>query len=80
MRYWLILINLALASICFSQEFFVRGYGGFTYYQGDLAPLSIRYSFGKGHAAYGTMIGYKISNLYSTGLRFTRGHGFSQGS
>lgn len=75
MRYILICTVLILSTVSVTgQEYIVRGYFGITAYQGDLAPLPIRYSFSKGHPAFGVFFGGKISKSVTMGTRIMRGH------
>lgn len=62
MRLIVIIISLFIVIVeGSSQQVELRSIAGITYYQGDLSPLPLAWSFSEGHAAYGTSIGLRAS-------------------
>jgi len=57
-----------------SQEVYIRGYIGQTYYQGDLSPVTSIFSFSEGHPALGFYAGAHVTESITLGARFIKGH------
>jgi len=57
-----------------SQELYLRGYIGQTYYQGDLSPVTSIFSFSDGHPALSFHVGTHVTDALAVGLKFTKGH------
>jgi hypothetical protein len=69
-----IIFFFCFIAIASTQEYYLRLYGGITYYHGDLSPQASSISFSDGHAAYGLYAGTKLSGLLTLGTRFLKGH------
>ncbi len=63
--------------LCFgwlkAQKYEVRSSVGVTYYQGDLSPLPVRFSFSKGHPAIGMSFGIETNKFFSIHTKFLKG-------
>lgn len=57
-----------------SQELYIRGYIGQTYYQGDLSPVTSVYSFSDGHPAVSFYVGTHVTESLTVGARFMKAH------
>lgn len=57
----------------FGQMFHARLHTGTLYYQGDLAPRPLKFSFGPGNLAWGASAGYNITPWASLNTRFMIG-------
>lgn len=57
-----------------SQEVYLRGYIGQTYYQGDLSPVTSIFSFSDGHPAVSFHVGTHVTDALVLGAKFTKGH------
>lgn len=57
-----------------SQELYLRGYIGQTYYQGDLSPVTSIYSFSDGHPALSFYAGTHVTESLAIGARFMKAH------
>lgn len=71
----LVCLALYLFTICgiSGQNVEVRGYLGAAYYQGDLAPLPVAFSFSEGNLAWSLSVGMKVSKVFKLHTRFTLG-------
>ncbi|MFK8101416.1 MAG: DUF6089 family protein [Saprospiraceae bacterium] len=56
-----------------AQHFEVGIMGGVSNYQGDLAPASLRGSFGNTHASFGGFLRYNINNYFATKINANYG-------
>lgn len=57
-----------------SQELYLRGYIGKTYYQGDLSPATSVFSFSDGHPALSIYAGTHVTESVTLGARFMKAH------
>ena len=68
MKKLLALLLCCLPFMASAQHFEVGLMGGISNYQGDLAPGSLRASFGNTHAAFGGFLRYNINNYFAVKL------------
>jgi hypothetical protein len=71
--YITICINILSFSTSSAQTYFVKPFVGSTYYQGDLAPKPIDFSFGPGNVSYGISAGMPIIKSLNAHVRYLRG-------
>ena len=57
-----------------SQDVYIRGYVGQTFYQGDLSPTTSAFSFSQGHAALSFYAGTNVTEALTLGTKFTKAH------
>lgn len=57
-----------------SQQLYLRGYIGKTYYQGDLSPTTSAFSFSDGHPALSIYAGTNVTKSITLGARYMKAH------
>ncbi len=67
------IFSLFCFTTALSQSYEVRSVVGITYYQGDLSPLPVRFSFSQGHPAYGVSLSVKSNKYVSINSNFLKG-------
>lgn len=73
-RYLLVIWIFIISNIyLLGQGFHMRAHLGAMYYQGDLAPRPIDFSFGPGNMSFGLSAGLDIKDWGNINTRFTRG-------
>lgn len=72
--FYLVLTISCLIGSLQAQEYYIRAYGGVTYYHGDLSPTSSTLSLSDAHPAFGIYAGMKLGGLVTLGARTMKGH------